>query len=182
MASEDIDIHSAGKLQENVQDLQVFIHTQEDLNMRIHAALDQQYFVEAISLSTHQLHAILRRGLWVLSQLSIIQKSPEALQDKDLKRILGDSHSGMPEGVPSKELFFAAEKFGFLPDDAGTELGSLMDAAKMLQRDMFDKTDHKQDERYASLGEIAVTLSKRTGEYLDALKIEAQKLHEVLHV
>lgn len=163
-----------------LEELTAFIELQEREYDRITKALTAGYVAEVCSLCTHQLHAILRRGLWVQSQITAMGKTLDVIEDPEVQRVLTDQKAGMPEGVPSKELFYAAEKFGFLAEGESMELRSLMDASKILLRDLFDKADNETEQRYASLGEVAQSLVRFTKKSLDQLKKDAEELESMM--
>jgi hypothetical protein len=107
-------------------------------------------------------------------------KTLDVIEDPEVQRVLTDQKAGMPEGVPNKELFYAAEKFGFLAEGESMELRSLMDASKILLRDLFDKADNETEQRYASLGEVAQSLVRFTKKSLDQLKKDAEELESMM--
>ncbi|MDB4978851.1 MAG: hypothetical protein JWM56_1037 [Candidatus Peribacteria bacterium] len=143
-------------------------------------AFEQGFFAESITLCVHQLHAILRHGLWMNAQLTMLADKSHVLNDEEIIRILGNSQDVMPDGVPSKELFFAAQRFGFLAESDGEILGSLLNGSKILLRELFDTPQKDANATYSALKPIAKALLEKTDICIHKLMQQKEELKKLL--
>ncbi len=136
MTALTLDTTQQAQVQECLTRLQEFIAHQQSLLQEIDAAFGQKHYAEVISLSIHQLHAVLRQTLWVASMKEAVSKGDTAFQDPALFATLM-SRETLPSGVPDRELYGAALKHFVIDEDTCNKLTQYHEQSGPLLREIF---------------------------------------------
>jgi len=180
MASTNSDrTRMATQIQKSLSDLSAFVASQEARIGQARDALKKGYAAEAIMLSTHQIHAVLRRGLWVMGQLTAFKDVKQVLEDDQLFGLLANREV-MPAGVGDKELYYAAEKFHFLDADEGKQLGKLLNQTDYILNEIYSRSQPHAQEEYDKLKDIAETFVLKTEIAIARLAQHLQELQQKL--
>ncbi len=137
-------------------------------------------YVEALYLSIAQLHAVLRKALWVQSQLTAFESSVDVTSDPDLQAMIQDSTDMMPEGVHDRQLYYAAEKFGVLKPDIGKQLAEVFERVKLTLRSLFSDSTTAATVSYDDLREPAKEFLEQVETTIDDLQKQSLLLTEHL--
>jgi hypothetical protein len=100
-------------------------------------AAQKGYHIETIGICVNQIHAMLRRGLWLQAQNASLVQSPQAWKDDYLFDLLLDSSHDMMESARDIELYNAAQRFGVIDAETGLGLTRLYRQSTLALRETF---------------------------------------------
>lgn len=170
-------------LHRTLSSLQTFIAWQKQWLAKIERSFQSGHDIETITLCMNQLHAVLRKGLWIMGQLHSLKAKKGLFNDEELLRLLANPAGMMPRGVDLRELYGAAERFGFLRPDKDEELSRMHEEVRVILRRMF----HPQEKRDADrdlelLHRLAGEFLKAVQECVSQMEKRAQELEEAMRM
>ncbi|MDD4318715.1 MAG: hypothetical protein PHW10_00080 [Candidatus Peribacteraceae bacterium] len=128
------------RLQETLLSMASFVEIQKPWLMHAAKAHREGYFVESSYLSLHQIHLVLRKGLWLAAQEEAVAMEGSA-GDRFLYRLLLHPERLLPAVVPDTELFGAALEHGLLDAATRDRLLRLHGETPVVVRNLFLATE-----------------------------------------
>jgi hypothetical protein len=123
-------------LEHDLHDLQWFLSLQKKWLAKATYALSSGYYFESAGICMNQLHAVLRKALWLESLMMSI-KSETVMHDAHLWEAIIEERNTMPRGVPGRELYGAAAKQGFIDGDTRFALAKTHEDLLIELRQLF---------------------------------------------
>lgn len=140
------------KVQQSRAAIEAFLTHQRTWLHRAAAAEKDGYFLETIGICQHQMHALLRRGLWLRSQNHALEQQ-QAWNDSYLFHLLLQSTHDMMESAKDQELYNAAMRFHVIKEEDARRLHALHEASALTLRELFAYT--KNPKKRSTAKEIA---------------------------
>lgn len=137
-------VDTPARIERSRQAIEDFLRHQREWIRRAEDALRNGYFIETIGIAINQIHAILRRGLWLQSQIQSLEEHPRVWRDSYLFELLQEPTHDMMESAQDQQLYGAAQRFGVIDEDTGSRLHRLYEDAKITQRVIFSRNAHEK--------------------------------------
>ena len=101
-------------------------------------ACNKGYYIEVIGICVNQAHALLREGLWLHSRFEASKRPSESAPATE-------SIQKLPESVPDRQLYGAAQRFGIISKQAAKTLNELYEQKTILLRDLLLHEDQDRN-------------------------------------
>jgi len=165
--------HTIGEAKaRSIKDLRAFFALQAPLVERAEKALRDGYPIEASEIAQNQMHAVLRKALWMKSILEAANSVLGRGDDDYLLRLLTRPSDMMPLGVSGRELYGAAARFALIDETTATALNHLQEESATLLRQAFTTTDQnllllwqklgKYAEEFVRIDALCIAMAERT--------------------
>jgi hypothetical protein len=153
-----------------MQELSAFLEVQNEWLQRVEEAYAKGYHVEATTLAKNQIHAVLRKSLWLHSVLSAAHL-PTVEMDAYIAQLLAKPEETLPCGVGQRELYGAAQRFDLLDIATTKTLNVLYERNAILLREAFANDGRSIEDIMEALGKIAAQFVRIDQECIERLKI-----------
>lgn len=144
-----------------------FIEYQQKWLQHGKEAAGKGFPVETIGICLNQIHAILRKGLWLQAQNQSLEQHPDVWKDSYLFDLLQTSQHDLMENAPDRGLYNAAQRFKVIDQETATTLHMLYSRSAGTLRDVFSHAGARPD-----LGSIAGEAMQATEACLQRLAAE----------
>jgi hypothetical protein len=149
-------VGASAKVAKSRKAVESFLRHQEQWLERAEKAGKEGYRFETIGICQNQIHAMLRRGLWLQAQNQALLQSPRAWKDDYLFDLLLDSSHEMMEGARDLELYSAAQRFEVIDAETAQSLSILYKQASFALREIFSY--NQRQKRHPPIEDIAAQL------------------------
>lgn len=168
LAMPTVGTADAAKVERSRKNITAFLEHQAAWITKAEDALQKGFAIETIGICIPQIHAMLRRGLWLQSQNHSLTLDSKTWKDDYLFDLLLDSRHDMMEGVQDQQLYGAAQKFDVIDETTASRLHRLYEDSKVTLRSTFSM--NKLEKSHPSLEQIAGNFLKESRTCLENLE------------
>ena len=137
MPSAPASIVSAERVASSRKAVESFLKHQEEWIAKAADAAKKGFPIETLGICQNQIHAMLRRGLWLHAQVQSLREHPKAWRDEYLFDLLLESEHELMEGARDPELYSAAQRFDVIDDETTQKLSRLYKFSSYALREIF---------------------------------------------